>query len=665
LSYYFFYAFDAKEGSFEEPGTAAHAFDRESATIKFQLEEDGSYTPLNITYAGHLEKQILEFYECDNQTECEGERGEKLLEWSGGKTTIGWDSALKAGNHPILYKAKGAHAIYPTYGNYNVVNYRIDLSRITELPEPAGSLVGSKLLLPGSYGLEKLDFESLKYLAFSGSWVDVIGLATATFPPFMRTPYSDWLSDTNYVFFNCLVESDPDTSCIEIKRHFNNIKGLNDNRPLTVEVLDSSTGETIQGATVEITSAYEGFETQSGATLANGIHTFFIEAVAGITYQVSSTKAGYSDVICDYIMFETATLIPNGGKIITCVMTEEVAVTGTIQGSVVDAVLEIPVVGSEVRVFQGGIFKEGMETDAEGFYSTELPVGEYSLMILAEGYITEENVVVEVTEDERTTVTALRQVPSEYEGDGTVGGTISDAISGNALSSVNLKFRLGINVQDGTVINSTTTTDSGAYEIILSAGNYTVEASKEGYTTRYFNIVSIGTQVKDNQNSSISPIISEDEIRIVLDWGATPSDLDSHLWTPNIEGSAYHVYYSSRGSVSSAPYAQLDTDDTNGYGPETITLTSQFPGTYYYSVFNYSGSPDIKISSAKVEVYNSTGLVKEYIIPLSGEGRYWNVFSINGADGEITSIDEISSSAPTISSRGTSYYKTTGKSGVK
>ena len=69
------------------------------------------------------------------------------------------------------------------------------------------------------------------------------------------------------------------------------------------------------------------------------------------------------------------------------------------------------------------------------------------------------------------------------------------------------------------------------------------------------------------------------ETRLVLNWGSQPGDLDSHLLTPEIEGQNYHISYSNRGSANSAPYATLDTDDVNGYGPETITIKQSFSGT--------------------------------------------------------------------------------------
>lgn len=71
---------------------------------------------------------------------------------------------------------------------------------------------------------------------------------------------------------------------------------------------------------------------------------------------------------------------------------------------------------------------------------------------------------------------------------------------------------------------------------------------------------------------------------IKLTWGFQPSDLDSYLYTP----SGVRINYSNRGVSSAAPYANLDVDDTSGFGPEVITVSRLMVGTYIYGVDNYS-----------------------------------------------------------------------------
>ncbi|MCX6354959.1 MAG: hypothetical protein NTZ78_08660 [Candidatus Aureabacteria bacterium] len=140
---------------------------------------------------------------------------------------------------------------------------------------------------------------------------------------------------------------------------------------------------------------------------------------------------------------------------------------------------------------------------------------------------------------------------------------------------------------------------------------------------------------------------SADSLKIVLTWGANPRDLDSHLYTPSISGHTYHIYYSNRGSLSSAPYAWLDIDDTSSYGPETTWIERFSPGTYTFKVYLYGGSGSLSSSSAHVEVISSDGVVARVDVPSSGSGRWWNVLRIDGSTRQVIVINTISNSVQT------------------
>ncbi|WP_157275519.1 hypothetical protein [Pelomonas sp. Root1444] len=118
-------------------------------------------------------------------------------------------------------------------------------------------------------------------------------------------------------------------------------------------------------------------------------------------------------------------------------------------------------------------------------------------------------------------------------------------------------------------------------------------------------------------------------VSIKLTWGARPSDLDSHLWTP----SGAHVYYSSKGQLAAAPFANLDVDDTSSFGPEVVTLTKLMVGTYKYAVRNYSGydSGPVAVSGARVELVLPGGRTELFIPPATGETAstdYWTLFDL-------------------------------------
>jgi Carboxypeptidase regulatory-like domain len=111
-----------------------------------------------------------------------------------------------------------------------------------------------------------------------------------------------------------------------------------------------------------------------------------------------------------------------------------------------------------------------------------------------------------------------------------------------------------------------------------------------------------------------------------LTWGASPSDIDSHLRTP--DGS--HVYYASKGSLSTAPFASLDVDDVTGFGPEVTTIRRPRVGIYRFYLHNFSQSftPGMTDSPTRVEL-NYVGRTVVFSPP-PGEGSalYWHMFDL-------------------------------------
>ncbi|MDC8013195.1 YfaP family protein [Tahibacter soli] len=135
---------------------------------------------------------------------------------------------------------------------------------------------------------------------------------------------------------------------------------------------------------------------------------------------------------------------------------------------------------------------------------------------------------------------------------------------------------------------------------------------------------------------ALSPVMkSLDGLRIVLTWGKKPDDVDSHVVYPG-----NHVYFASKQGAD----ANLDVDDTDSYGPETITLEKKHLGeTYLYAVHDYTDSdkpntPNLSTSQAKVYVYIGQSLVRSYSVPTGKTGNLWTVFRING-DGEFQDIN--------------------------
>ena len=180
---------------------------------------------------------------------------------------------------------------------------------------------------------------------------------------------------------------------------------------------------------------------------------------------------------------------------------------------------------------------------------------------------------------------------------------------------------------------------------------HSVTCSKSGYITYVNEMVAIPGNGNLQMNISLSPELAAGNLRFVLNWGALPPDLDSHLATPVIEGTPHHIYWGNRGYANSVPWARLDNDVTTGFGPETVTIYQVREGKYFYYIHNYSGTQSLPSSGAVVQVYAEEGLIHTIRIPETGEGNYWNVCEVNGPEGEINIRNNLQLHPPDLNFR--------------
>ncbi|HDX5383037.1 TPA: tetratricopeptide repeat protein [Escherichia coli] len=157
---------------------------------------------------------------------------------------------------------------------------------------------------------------------------------------------------------------------------------------------------------------------------------------------------------------------------------------------------------------------------------------------------------------------------------------------------------------------------------------------KEGYSNLVVKCPCAGVTY------AISPVMTNlDGMRVVLSWGEKPFDLDSHLIFPG-----GHIYFDSKEGTD----ANLDVDDTDSYGPETVTISKKhFGESYIYAVQDYSnkGLPNsnyLSASKAKVFVYVGSSLVRSYSVPAGKRGNIWTVFKLN-PNGEFEDINSVTS----------------------
>ncbi len=225
----------------------------------------------------------------------------------------------------------------------------------------------------------------------------------------------------------------------------------------------------------------------------------------------------------------------------------------------------------------------------------------------------------------------------------------ADPISVNVLSAVVKDQRLeGAEVtmqKNGAASVSSVTATSGAATIAPTFSDkddgVLLIVKKAGYSTLVARCPCQG------MTYALSPVMrSLDGMRVVLSWGRSPFDLDLHTVFP---GS--HVFFRQKVGVA----ANLDVDDIDSFGPETITIEKKaFGQPYVFAVHDYSnrlltGRAALSESGAKVFVYIGQSLIRRYEVPAARQGTLWTVFSIDG-NGELHDHNTVTNAAPDPSS---------------
>ncbi|MCR4315319.1 MAG: chitobiase/beta-hexosaminidase C-terminal domain-containing protein [Planctomycetes bacterium] len=244
--------------------------------------------------------------------------------------------------------------------------------------------------------------------------------------------------------------------------------------------------------------------------------------------------------------------------------------------------------------------------------------------------------------DSANNASAIQTIAYQFAGQSSISGTVISATDSSAVSGASVELYIGDTVS-GNPVQTITTGNEGAFVFSgLTQTTYTYRASRTGYFSAIASVSLDGVSNAIVNPLALSPIVVAGQYRIVLTWGETPGDLDAHLVGPMSSGSNFHVYYSQEYSPDE--YVSIDNDDTDSYGPETITVTNFFSGTYRYQVNNYSsvgqlGNVTLGNSGAVVEVYDDTGLVATFSATEGAVGTLWDVFTLDGATKEITVVD--------------------------
>lgn len=174
---------------------------------------------------------------------------------------------------------------------------------------------------------------------------------------------------------------------------------------------------------------------------------------------------------------------------------------------------------------------------------------------------------------------------------------LNDAqVKGRALPGV--QVRVSSVGQAGEVASGQTGPD-GRFATRIAPGTYEVGYRLAGYVP----YTSEATELRaDGQlvTVSLSRLLEETEsagrnVRIILNWGSQPDqvkDADSHLACA-CDAADRHVFYRNRSHQGAGHGVDLDVDDTDWGGPETITIRDPVKGRYLYWVHDYSGPPAV------------------------------------------------------------------------
>jgi len=313
-----------------------------------------------------------------------------------------------------------------------------------------------------------------------------------------------------------------------------------------------------------------------------------------------------------------------------------------LRGRVIDAVTNLGLIGAAVDLIrasdQSAMGVSAEITGADGQFLTGsfvMPTGGVYVKATQSGYIAGRILVSPVSTTLSLAIVNIESIPLVPTSGqpGGIAGVVRNARTGFGIAGASLAL---YNNLTNTPVAPANTDANGAYSFTgIAAGTYRVAATAAGYQLAERVGIAVGNNgVTGNQDIVLSPSGTSD-IRIVLTWGASPSDLDSHLTGPNSDATRFHVYYASRGNFVSAPFAGLDVDDVSGYGPETISITQMNSGNFRYSVHDFTNrnsasSTALSTSGAKVQLYTSAGLYATFSVP-PGAGNLWTVFEMTGS----------------------------------
>ena len=309
-------------------------------------------------------------------------------------------------------------------------------------------------------------------------------------------------------------------------------------------------------------------------------------------------------------------------------------------------------------------------TDEAGYYCFEdvLP-GNYSLVVEAEGCpLSTQLIYVDTNYDGNRDFVVDDIYIVDLQGEtGSVQGSVIDAATGEAPEAgLKVILRKGMNNITSQEVETLVLGEDGTFQFAdLEPGQYTIQVrdmrEESEYVSAYEN-VAVLSGATAGKTIYVSKRLDSGEIRFVLTWGDEESgaskDLDLHVYGPNpFTGGEYLVNRSNRTygayQLADGAYhtlAQLDVDDKEYEGPETVTVQTPAAGRYKVFVRDYTNgnkSTQLGSSSAVIRIYSGSALKDTVKLSKEGQtGGIWYAGDYDTRTGKFSLADELGSRQP-------------------
>lgn len=212
-------------------------------------------------------------------------------------------------------------------------------------------------------------------------------------------------------------------------------------------------------------------------------------------------------------------------------------------------------------------------------------------------------------------------------------GKVINAVTGEGVEAATVQI---FNREDESLVAEISTDSEGEYEFNgILEGQYVARVVAEGFIEEDFNVDAYTWDNSTSKNLTISPELAANEIRIVLEWGSAPQDLDSYLFGRSSKGDDVKIWFGGKTAENAdGQIAALDVDDMDGYGPETTTIYDT-AGEYEFVVADFNRTGQLGVMGATVKIYTGTESSPIVIEATTDAKDIWDVCRIKNGEVEI------------------------------